>query len=83
LHWELSVEIIISKADLSQYDTGGGTRETTTHIEVDETDSPRQQRRTVIYEVLGALLDPFEAKGEDMECLTDKIMDALDQLESK
>lgn len=74
------MDIKISKEDLSQHDTGGGYRESLTNIVVDSTDSLRHQRRTIIYETLGAILDPFETNAEYIECLTDAIVDALDQL---
>jgi hypothetical protein len=77
------MEIRINRENLSHYDTGGGYRETSADIYIDETSNPRQQRRTVIYETLGALLDPFETNGEFIESLTDALIDALDQLGEK
>jgi len=65
---------------LSQFDTGGGTREIKTIITIDNGLSPRNKRAALIYETLGACLD-YVLTHEQVERLKDTLMDALDQLE--
>lgn len=74
------MEIEIIKADMAAYDTGGGTRQVKTQIEVCRSLHPRQQRRIVIYETSGSCLG-YVIAHEQLEDLTDALMDALDQLE--
>jgi hypothetical protein len=76
----LFMEITVKKEDLSLHDCGGGFREVDIIITVDKTLSPRLQRQAVIFEVIGALTDPFETDFEFITEMTEKIGDALDQL---
>ena len=75
------MDITVNKEDLSQHDCGGGYRETDITITIDKTLSPRLQRQAVIHETLGALIDPFEVNLELVAELTEKLGDAIDQLE--
>lgn len=71
---------VVKEKELGNYDDG--YRDVTAKIAVDPKMHPRRQRQTLFYEVLGALLDPFELNGELIECLADALVDALDQLEN-
>ena len=65
---------------LTQFDTGGGTRELHAVITIDETLSPRQKRSVAIFETLGCLLSYVVTK-EIREEITGLLVDVLDQLE--
>jgi hypothetical protein len=75
------MEITVKKEDLSQHDCGGGYREVDIKITIDKTQSHRLQRQAVIFETIGALIDPFETDYAFVAELTEKIGDALDQME--
>ena len=51
------MKLTVISEDLGGYDTGGGTREVAALVTVDKNLSPRQKRKVVLYEVLGACLD--------------------------
>jgi len=75
------MEIIVNKdKDLSNYNTGGGTRDLTAVITLDDTLSPRMKRHTLIYETLGIMLG-YAIAHEQLEGLADILVEALDQLE--
>ena len=73
------MEITLTKSDISEYDTGGGTREVEAVITIDSKLSPRLQRQVAIYETLGCMLG-YALTHEQLETITDTLGDVLDQL---
>jgi len=73
------MEIQVQKENLSEHDTGGGYREVVANIRIDETLPPGMQRRVLIYEALGAMLD-YVLTHEQLGDISDTLNDALDQL---
>ena len=67
-------------SSLKYHDTGGGCRETFASIFVDDSLTKRQQRKVVIYETLGSLLE-YAITHEQLEDIADKLMSALDQID--
>jgi len=75
------MEITVQREDLSLIDCGGGYREATLKIFIDDTLSPIKQRQSLIYEVLSAHLDPLECNIALMTELAYITAEALEQLE--
>lgn len=71
---------IILDPEIKYYDTGGGCRETTSVIHIDESLSQRVKRSVAIYETLGSLLE-YTVSHEQLEDITGVLVDVLDQLE--
>ena len=65
---------------MSNFDTGGGVREFSVVITIDETLSPRQKRHVAIFETLGCYLG-LVIPREYREEITHSLVDVLDQLE--
>ena len=75
------MEVIVEvNKSISNYDTGGGTREVKAVITIDENLSPHNKRKVVLYETIGCCLD-FVLPHEQMESLAETLLSALDQLE--
>jgi len=72
---------VVKDAGLSEYDTGGGTRDVKTVVSVDTNLPLRRQKEVVIYEVLGSLLG-FVISHELLEEITSKVMDGLEQIDA-
>ncbi|KKL18507.1 hypothetical protein LCGC14_2474800, partial [marine sediment metagenome] len=72
-------DVIIKKEDLSKHDCGGGYRRTVTEITVDSTQSPENQQRTVIYELLSSMLDSIICHDK-LLFITHILCDALDEI---
>jgi len=75
------MEIVVKKEDISEHDTGGGYREVTALITIDETLAPRMQRHVAMCETLGILLDPLEMDVDFIDEIALKLGEVLDQLE--
>ena len=73
------MEIHVHKENLSEHDIGGGYRDVVANIWIDETLSPGMQRKALIYEVLGAMLD-YAFTHDQLEDISGTLNDALDQL---
>ena len=65
---------------LSEHDTGGGIREVSAIISIDKKLTKRQKRKVAMYETLGVLLD-FSLSHDQIEEITDILMDVFDTLE--
>ena len=71
---------VVKNENLKHYDTGGAIREIEVVISVDSSLSHRLQRQFVIFETLGCCL-AYSIPKEEREMITEKLMDALDQIE--
>jgi len=75
----MNIELKIE--DLSEFDTGGGMRETKAIITIDANMPYRRQREAVIFETLALFLDSeLESNREWVQYLTDHIILNLDVL---
>jgi hypothetical protein len=73
-------DITVTLADLSQHDTGGGTRSVVVNITIDSSLPRDRQRASVIHEILGVYLG-IVVNREDIEEMAEAVVDGLNQLE--
>lgn len=76
----MNIKLNLVANSFSGYDTGGGIRDVKAEITIDSRLHPRVKRHLAIYEALGCALG-FCFSHEQLEDLTDLIIDVLDQLE--
>ena len=74
------VDITVTKEDLSNHDTGGGTRLVTAQITVDSSLPLIRQRESLIHEILGAYLG-IAISTEDIAEIAGSINDGICQWE--
>ena len=66
--------------ELKYHDTGGGFRDTTALILIDNNLSQRMKRKVALYETLGSLLE-YSIGHDQLEDISDVLLTVLDQLE--
>ena len=77
---EQIIDITVSKEDLSNHDTGGGTRIVKAEITVDSSLPLLRQREAVIHEILGVYLG-IMVSTEDIAEVSSAVNDGIIQWE--